>query len=70
LLAELDEAIVKYNINVLKFRDLSCFDDDYAPILAAAWDKVIKDKIKYLNCEEVDLAKLGVEVLNEEERRA
>jgi len=67
--AELDKVVVKYNINVLKFRYLSWYKEEYLQTLAAAWEKVVKDEIRDPGAVKVDLAKLEADVLNKDERR-
>lgn len=55
--------IIKYNANVLKFRNLEWLGDDYPRVLALAWEQVVKEEKEFPKGGEVDVAHLEEEVL-------
>jgi len=42
--AKNDNLVVKYNANILKFRNLSWFDNDYPKALALVWEAVVAEE--------------------------
>jgi len=65
---EMDEVVVGYNVNVLKFQDLFWYDEGHASTLAATWDKVVEEEIRDLKDKELDVVTLENKVLRDYEQ--
>jgi len=67
MVVQMDKVIHQYNINVLRFHDLSWYEEGHAQALAEAWDQAVKDKASNFEGKGLDEAALEEALLRDYE---